>query len=421
MSKPSPHRRWRSRSALVGAIVLLVSLAAAGPATAAGSPHFRRGHLPSIGEIKLLKTGHGRAVVTVPIAYTQALSGSPVGLESAEVTLHIARRMKHGRPVGVTYARVHRHHLLGTAVVVDRFRLGRRISHWLLRHGRKERGRLVRVDVRHRIALRHGGRPLHEKDASITMASSHRARPQGETAVLTVRNDTQEPVKIASEPIFCMYSNGEEGSDLQDFTTPEEEPLRAGGTIEAEVQASGNIFDAAEWQGATGEGAGHWFDWEGLAVDELFTAFDIELTPIFLAFDLAKHCDVQASTFMEIAANESGSVGSSQGWVLTSETCRHGCVHTNLPTAAEALAVQTPDGYGPGEWSEASTEILQDLVGGWREPPDGGKAIQDQGLHWVTEELPEVEEEHLWGLYDTYTKAFELSVHPGSSPAGYSG
>ncbi|HVW46443.1 MAG TPA: hypothetical protein VHA76_05275 [Solirubrobacterales bacterium] len=421
MNQPSPGPRRPALGFLVGTIAVLVCLVAAGSAAAASSPHFRRGHLPSIGEIKLVRTKSGHAVVTVPVAYTQALSGSPAGLESSEVTLHVARKVKHGRAVGVTYTRVHRHHILGTAVVVDRFRLDRRTSHWLLGRGRKERGRLVRVDVRHRIAVRHGERPLHEKDASITMASSHRARPQGETAVLTVRNDTSEPVKIASEPIFCMYTNGEQGSDLQDFTTPEEEPLRVGGTIEAEVQASGNLFDAAEWQGSTGQGAGHWLDWQGVAADELLYAFDIELTPIFAAFDFAKHCDVQASTFMEIAANPSGSAGSSEGWVLTSETCSHGCVHTNLPTAMEALGVQTPDGYGPGEWSEASTEILQDLVGGWREPPVGGKAIQDQGLHWVTQELPEVEEEHLWGLYSTYTKAFELSIHPGSSPAGYSG
>jgi hypothetical protein len=410
----------RSRLPMI-ASALVVCLLAAGSAAAKDPHHLRRGHLPSIGEISLHKTKGGLAVVTVPIAYTKALSGSPSGLESAEVTLHIARKVKHGRAVGVTYTRVHRHQILGTAVLVDRFRLGKQTSHWLLGRGRSERGRLVRVDVRHRIADRPGQRPLHEKDASMTMASSHEAQPQGEEAVLTVRNATEEPVKIASEPILCTYTNGEHGSDLQDFTTEEGEPLQAGGTIEAEVEASGNFFDPAEYQGATGEGAGHWFDWSGIAADAIFYAFDIELTPIFAAFDFARHCDVQASTFMEIASNPSGTSGSSQGWVLTSETCSHGCVHTNLPTAMEALGVQTPTGYGPGEWAETSTEILQALVGGWRNPPDGGKAIQDQGLHWVTKELPEVEEEHLWGAYDTYTKAFELSIHPGSSPAGYSG
>jgi len=423
MTRPRPVASRLSLPALVGIVALLVSLAVVGSAAAKGSPHFKRGHLPSIGEIKLLKKNGGRAVITVPVAYTQALSGSPAGLESAEVTLHIARKLKRRHAVGVTLTRVHRHHISGTGVVVDRFRLDGQTSDWLLGRDGKERGRLVRVDVRHRIKPLRGDRPIREKDASLTMASSHQARPQGETAILTLRNDTSESVKAASEPILCMYTNGEEGSNLQAFTTPEGQLLQPGGTIEAEVQASGDIFDSAEYQGGTGESAGHWFDWGGIAVDVVANALDVELTPVFLGLDLAEHCDAQASTFMMIAANQGGQQASSEAWVLTSETCRHGCVDTNLPTASEALNVQGvgEEQINPGVWAHNSTEVLKGLVGGWREPPVGGKVVQDQGLHWSRHELPEVEEEHLWGLYDTSTRAFELSVHEGSSPAGYSG
>ena len=409
-----------------GLALLLVSLAALGTASAAapkGKQHFRRGHLPAIGEIKLTKKPDGRAEVTVPVAYTKALPGHRAGLESAEVRLHIARRLKHGRPVGVAYTRVHRLVLTGTGVVHNRFPLDRRTSRELFSHGAKERGKLVRVDVRHRIKPAPGKRPLHEKDASLTMASSHRARPQGESAILVLRNDTPEGIATVSEPILCMYTDGEEGSNLQAFSTPGGELLAPGGTIEAEVEADGSIFDSAEYQGRTGESAGQYFDWTSVGLDVLSTALDVELTPVFLGLDVAEHCDSQASTFMFVASNQGGEAASSAGWVLTSETCRHGCVHTHLPTASEALGVQGvgEEQINPGVWSHNSTEVLEGLVGGWWSPPVGGKVIQDQGLHWEREELPEVEEEHLWGLYDTSTKVFELSVHPGSSAAGYSG
>jgi hypothetical protein len=139
--------------------------------------------------------------------------------------------------------------------------------------------------------------------------------------------------------------------------------------------------------------------------------------------DLAAHCESQASTFQILAANESGEASSLQSWVVTGETCSRGCVQTNLPTAFEALGVQNygGGGYGPGEWAENSTDVLEALAGGWRGTPNGGKVVQDQGLHWSRQELPEVEEEHLWGLYTTDTKAFEVSIHEGSSAAGFSG
>jgi hypothetical protein len=74
-------------------------------ASAKGSPHFRRGHLPAIGEIKLVKEKGGLAEITVPVHYTQALSGNPTGLETAEVSLHIARKVKARRAVGATLTR----------------------------------------------------------------------------------------------------------------------------------------------------------------------------------------------------------------------------------------------------------------------------------------------------------------------------
>lgn len=303
------------------------------------------------------------------------------------------------------------------------------MSRWLLSLSRKERGRLVRADVRHRIKERRGGRALHEKASSLTMNSSHQAHPAGESAVLTVRNDTAEPIQTASEPILCMYTNGEFGSNLQAFTTAEGRPIQPGGTIEAVVEGSASIFDEAEYQGGTSKGASHWFDWEGIAVDVIANALEIEITPILLGLDLAEHCDAQASTFMLIAGNQSGAAASSEAWVLTSETCRIGCVHTHLPTAAEALNVQGvgEEEINPGVWAENSTKILKGLVGGWRQPPVGGKAVQDQGLHWSRQELPEVFEEWVepdgegFETVEVNRRAWELSVHEGSSPAGYSG
>jgi hypothetical protein len=429
MTRPRPAPARPTLVALVGAVALLVCLTIVSAASAQGSSHFRRGHLPAIGEIKLAKQKGDRVEIVAPVTYTQALSGHPTGLESAEVTLHIARQVKHRRAVGITLTRTHHHLLLGTGTVIDHFRLDRRASRWLLSRGRKERGRLVRVDVRHRIKQRRGARPLHEKDASLTMASSHRARAQGEDAFLTVRNDTAEPVETVSEPILCMYTNGEGGSNLQAFTTPESAPLQPGGTIEAAVEGSASLLDEAEYQGGTGEGAGHWFDWTGVGADLIANAFDYELTPLFLGWDLARHCDAQASTFMLVAGNQTGEAASSEVWVLTSETCRHGCVDTHLPTAAEALNVQGvgEEGINPGVWAEESTQILKALVGGWREPPAGGKVVQDQGLHWSRQELPEAEEEVEYWTYEGYgtetisRRAWDLSIHPGSSPAGYSG
>jgi hypothetical protein len=143
--------------------------------------------------------------------------------------------------------------------------------------------------------------------------------------------------------------------------------------------------------------------------------------PFIDAIELSDHCESQASTFQIVAANESGEASSLESWVVAGETCSRGCVHTNLPTAYEALGVQNygGGGYGPGEWAENSTDVLEALAGGWRGV--GAKVVQDRGLHWSRQELPEVEEEHFWGLYSTSTKAFEVAVHEGSSPAGFSG
>lgn len=413
--------------------VLLALLAIAGAASAAGSPHLRRGHLPAIGEIKLVKKPGGRAVVTVPITYTKAMSGGAAGLEFTEVTLHVAAKLRHGRAVGTRLTRTRRHPVAGTGTVAEHFGLPRRTARRLLSRPRKERGRLVRIDVRHRIRDHRGAPPMDEKDAALTMASSHQAKPQGEAAAIRLRNDTDEPIKLSSEPILCMYADGEGGSNLQAFTRPEGEPLLPGQSIEAKVEGSANELVSAVYQGGTHESAINWFDWEGPAVDALASALDVEITPIMLGWDLAEHCDAQASTFLIVASNMSGQAASTESWVVTSETCRIGCVHTNLPTAAEALGVQGvgEEEFNPGVWAHDSTEVLKGLVGGWREPPAGGKVVQDQGLHWTRTEQPEVEEEEWWyfpgeygeeaDLVPVMRKAFELSVGEGSSPAGYSG
>jgi hypothetical protein len=428
-SRITPSRPRRLGVVVVAVLLVLLALVATASAAVEGSPRFHRGHLPAIGEIKLTKAKNGHAVVTVPVTYTQALSGDPVGLESSEVTLYVARKLKHGHAAGKVAKRVHVHSVVGGGTVVDHFRLDRKTSGRLFGAPRKQRGKLVRVDVRHRIRPKPGARPLHEKDASMTMASSHQAHPAGEDAFLTVRNDTSEPLQTVGEPVLCFYTNGEFGSNLQAFTTQTGRPLQPGGTIEARVEGSASIFDEAEYQLDTGEGANHWFDWEGIAVDVIANAAEIELTPILLGWDLASHCDAQASTFMLVAASESGERASSEAWVLTSETCKYGCVHTHLPTASEALGVQ---GVGdeendPGVWAEDSTKVLKGLVGGWWQPPVGGKIVQDQGLHWVRQELPEAEIEEevfdgeFWGTETVSLRAWELSIHEGSSPAGFSG
>lgn len=424
MTRPRPASRRRALPILAGLAVLLVALAAAGSAAAKSSPHFRRGRLPAIGEIRLVKKPGGRAVVTVPVTYTKAIGGSATGLEFAEVTLKVASKLKHGRAAGTKLSRTRRHRVAGTGTVEEHFGLPQATAHWLLGRPRKERGKLVRVDVRHRIRDTPGARPLHEKDSSLTMASSHQAKPQGEAVALTVRNDTAAPVQLSSEPILCMYTNGEGGSNLQAFTTPEGELLAPGATIEAKVEGSANALESAEYQGGTGEGAGRWFDWEGLAVDAVANALEVEITPILLAWDFVEHCDAQASTFLLAAANRSGEAVSTQSWVVTGETCKIGCVHTNLPTAGEALDVQGvgEEQINPGVWAHDSTEVLKGLV--------DGKALQNRGLEWSREELPETEEEEWWffpgeygeeaDLVPVMRKAFELSIHESPSAAGQS-
>jgi hypothetical protein len=425
------------RPALLGAIViavLLALLATAGAATAsaattAGAPHFHRGHLPAVGEIKLVKTKDGRAEVTVPVTYTQALSGHPRGLESSEVTLYVADGLQGHRAIGRRFRRIHHHALRGSGTVVDHFRLDRPTSRWLLGRPRKERGALVRIDVRHRIKPHRGSRPLYEKDASMTMASSHQARPQGETEFLVVKNDTDVPIKTASEPDLCMYTNGELGSNLQAFTTAAGRPMAPGSTVEALVQGSANLFDSAKFEAGSGRGAGEWFDWGGLEVDTLLSQMDIELTAVFAAIDLTQHCPSNASIFQILAATESGEAASMQSWVVTSETCSQGCVQTKLPTAFEALNAQHWDGegIGPGEWAQNSTVVLEALVGGWMGTPNAGKIVQDQGLHWDRARLPEQVEEitvfdgEAFEGEEVSHVAWELSIHEGSSPAGFSG
>ena len=423
------HSRPMLRGAAILA-VLLILLAIAGAASAKAAPRFHRGHLPAIGEIELVKTKGGRAEVTVPVTYTQALTpGHPAGLESSEVTLAIAHKIKASQATGVTFRRIHRHAILGTGTVLDRFRLDRKTSHWLLGRPRKERGRLVRVDVRHRIKEHRGAPPLHEKDASVTMASSHQALPQGESAFLLVRNDTDEAIKTAAEPDLCMYSEGEFRSNVQMLTTQPGKPLRPNGTLEAAVEGDGSILDRAVYEAGKGSGAGGWFDWTGAAVSVVLEAAEFELAPFIDAIDIADHCESQASIFQIFAANESGEASSMQAWVVTSETCSRGCVDTNLPTAWEALGVQHlgPSELGPGEWAENSTDVLQGLVGGWREPSAGAKVVQDQGLHWTRAQLPDEHETWVepdgegFNEEEETRRAWELSIHEGSSPAGFSG
>src|SRR6185312_7330407 len=381
------------------AVALSALLMIPSAASAKGAPLFHRGHLPAIGEIKLVKKPGGGAVVTVPVTYTKAISPDTPGLEFTEVTLTVARELKHGRALGIELRRTRHHRVHGTNTVVEHFGLPRRVAHQLLDLPRKERGRLVRIDARYRICDTAGARRMHEKDSGLTMASSHQAKPQGEAAAITVRNDTSVPLQLASEPILCMYTDGEGGSNLQAFTTPEGGPLPPNATIEAKVEGSANALEAAEYQGGTHQGAGRWFDWEGLAVDAVANAFEIEITPILLAWDFVEHCDAQASTFLLVAG----------------ETCRIGCVHTNLPTAAEALGVQGvgEEQVNPGVWAHDSTEVLKGLV-------DGG-LLQNRGLEWSRQELPEAEEEEWWyfpgeygeeaDLVPVMRKAFELSVH----------
>jgi hypothetical protein len=410
--------------------VLLALLVIATAASAKGAPRFHRGHLPAIGEIKLVKAKGGRAEVTVPVTYTQALRpGHPAGLESSEVTLYVAGGLKGGRATGSKFRRIHHHAILGSGTVVDHFRLDRKTAQWLLERPQKERGRLVRIDVRHRIKPHRGSRPLYEKDASLTMASSHQAHPQGETEFLVVKNDTEVPIKTASEPDLCMYTNGEQGSNLQAFTTAAGRPMAPGSTVEALVQGSANLFDSAKYEAGAGKGAGEWFDWQGIALDLVLTSLDVEASEIFAALDLTQHCPSNASIFQILAATESGEAASMESWLVTSETCSRECVQVNLPTAFEALGVQhwSGEGIGPGEWAQNSTVVLEGLVGAWRGTPNKGKIVQDQGLRWQRQQLPDQVEEitvfdgEAYEAEEVSHKAWELSIHEGSSPAGFSG
>jgi hypothetical protein len=407
-------------------IAVLLALLAIATAASAKGVQFHRGHLPAIGEIKLVKAKGGQAEVTVHVTYTQALRpGHPAGLESSEVTLFVADGLKGGRAVGGKFRRIHHHTILGSGTVVDHFRLDHKTAQWLLGRPKKVRGRLVRIDVRHRIKPHRRARALHEKDASLTMASSHQARPQGETEFLVVRNDTGVPIKTASEPDLCMYTKGEFGSNLQAFTTT----MAAGGTVEALVQGSANILDSAKYEAGAGKGASEWLDWEGVAIDLVLDAVEIEASPIFAAIDFAEHCTTNASIFQILAATESGEAASMESWLVTSETCSRECVSVNLPTAFEALGVQhwNGGGIGPGEWAENSTDVLEGLVGAWAGTPNAGKIVQDQGLHWERQRLPDQIEEvtvfdgEAFEAEEKSHLAWELSIHEGSSAASFSG
>ncbi|HEX3734585.1 MAG TPA: hypothetical protein VHU86_05455 [Solirubrobacterales bacterium] len=241
----------------------------------------------------------------------------------------------------------------------------------------------MRIDAQHLTKEHAGERPLHEKDASATMASSHRAHAQGASVELTLRNDTNGPINNVSMPIMCMYTDGEEESNLQWFST-EGQPLFPGGTIEAEIEADGDIFDEAKYQGPTGASAGQYFDILGIDADVIASEFDIELTPFELLFDLVTHCDAMASTFSFVAADAQGGGGStSEAWVLTNETCRIDCPHSHFISAYYALAFQ---GLGeeqitPGIWSHKSTEVLEAFAGAYY-GVSSGKIVQDDGLHW---------------------------------------
>ncbi|MFN8215513.1 MAG: hypothetical protein U0R71_02850 [Solirubrobacterales bacterium] len=426
--------------AALGAAALLL-LATAGTAAAA-APELRPGHLPAIGAIALTKTPRGLARISVPVTYTKAIPGRARGLEFSTVTLHVARRLRDGRPVGTIAEREHRHRLAGSGTVVDRFVLGRRASRALLGAGRDRRGRLVRVDVRHRIRERRRGPAMHDKNASMTMASSHRARPQGESGLLRLSNETGGPIRTVSTPILCMYTDGEEGSNLESFTTAPEEVVQPNGTIEGRVEADGSILDRARYQGPTGESAGAYVDWASIGVDFLANMFDVELTPFALLFDATNDCSLAASTFQIVAAAAISPeaeaeleapfvpAASSEAWVLTAQTCSRGCPPTHLISAFDALEYQGigEEQVNPGIWT-GSTPILEALSGGWRDPPvpaaAPGRIVRDEGLHWSWRELPALAEERdVWPSEEVLvfdTNRWEISVHPGSSPAGFSG
>lgn len=393
------------------AVAALALLVLAGPASAKTSK-FQRGGLPSIGQITLETRANGSAVVRVPVTYTKAIRRGPVGLEETAVTLDVRPRLKHGRPDGHPFAKYTREHLIkGDGTIVEHFRLNRREARRFFDLGRRARGKLLRIDVQHLIKDRRGEPASHEKDASMTLASSHRAKAQGQSGVLMLANDTKTNLNTVATPIMCMYTYGEEGSNLEWFSA---EDLAPGGTIEAFVEADGSIFDSSEYQGPTGASAGQYFDWLGIEIDLIAYAFDIELTPFMLALDLVTHCDSMASTFSLVAANAEGPGASSEAWVLTDETCRIECPREHLISADYALDFQgLGEETNPGLWAHKSTEVLSALAGYWQglPEPEGGKVVQDNGLHFDWSEGESEEDEPEW----------EVAVGEGSKPAGFSG
>ncbi|HVT00540.1 MAG TPA: hypothetical protein VHE08_08500 [Solirubrobacterales bacterium] len=402
MAYPRPRRPLCSLLLALTLALPVVGLVAA-PASAKVTPKFHRGGLPSIGEITLRKMARGKAQVTVPVTYTKALSGPPSGLESSVVTLHLAARTKRGRPVGTEFERKHQHRLDGSGTIVDRFVLDRATSGWLFARSAKLRGRLIRVDVSHLVKSRRGTPPLYEKDASQTMASSHRAHPQGASGILTLSNQTSEPINTVATPIVCMYTDGEEGSNLEWFT---QEGLAPGGSIEAEIEADGSIFDEAEYQGPTGPSAGAYFSTIGFEIDAIATEFDVELTPFVALVELGTHCDATASIFSLVVGSTGRQASSSEAFVPTNETCRIGCPDHHFISAFEALGYQSPYEDGTVIWNSRSTELLESFAGAWAGRGDG-RIVQDDGLHFTYGEAGDEE--------------WNATVGAGSSSAGFSG
>jgi hypothetical protein len=393
------------RAALAAALAALALAAFAAPTGAAAAPQFHRGGLPAIGGVTLRETPSGRVAISAPVTYRQALSGSPRGLETSRVTVHIAAKLKRGRATGTAFERSRRYRLHGTETVVARFTLGPKASRWLLRRSRKVRGRLVRLDAEHLVKQRRGERPLYEKAASVTMASSHRARPQGASGILTLRNATAEPVESVATPVMCMYTNGEWGSNLQAFST-DGEPIQPGGTIEAEIEADGSVLSDAEYEGETSPFG---VDELGIAAEVIGNALDVELGPFVALVDLATHCDAMASTFSIVVADAKGTAASSEAWVLTDENCRYGCPRDHFISAYEALGYQSPGEENGSEiWASASTELLEGFAGYYyAAAPAKGRVVQDNGLRFDWSE----------GSDDQW----EATVSAGSSPAGFSG
>jgi hypothetical protein len=378
----------------------------AGPAAAKPGPKFHRGGLPSIGQITLHQNAEGRVEISVPVTYTKALSGPPRGLETSVVFLRIAAQLDRGRPAGTAFESSRAHRIRRDGTIVDRFTLTGFRSRWLLGKSRTLRSQLIRADVRHLIKARRGERPLHEKDASTTMASSHEAQPQGVSGVLTLRNETAEPIRNLATPVMCMYTGGEFGSNLQAFSH-EGEPILPGGTIEAEIEADGDILSDAEYEGGT---TPFGFDALGVAAEVIGNALEVEAGPLAALIDIATHCESMTSTFSFLAASANGGkAASSEAWVLTDENCRIGCPRGHLISAYDALGFQSPgEANGSQVWATASTEMLEAFAGYYYPAaPNHGQIVQDRGLHFESDELSGDE--------------WEISVGEGSKPAGFSG